>query len=138
MRIPCGIDTPLGVLRLVQFLYFKHFPFPYQLMYQCEYRKGIMHVEAVPLKHWFEKFIPVLVHLGTILLSTMSIIYLAREEDELLHDTRSWVWMCLIILCSSCISGNALVLLDTDQISVEVWERMVEFDWHVRKGKLDN
>ncbi|OXA54663.1 hypothetical protein Fcan01_10392 [Folsomia candida] len=133
MRIPCGIDTPLGVLRLVQFLYIKHFPFPYQVPYQFEYRKGMMHLEVAPLKRWFEKFIPLLVNLGAILLYTMSIIYLALDEDPILHDIRLWVWMCCIILFISSTFGNSIVLLDTDQTCFQVWERMVEFDLNVRK-----
>ncbi|OXA46045.1 hypothetical protein Fcan01_19005 [Folsomia candida] len=136
MHLPCGIDTPLGVLRLVQFFYIKHFPFPYQVPYQCDYRKGILHFEVVPLKRWYDKFIPLLVNLGTISLSTMSIIYLALDEDEILQDSRFWVWMCYINLSIGTTVANMIALLESGQILFQTWERMVEFDWHVRKGKL--
>ncbi|OXA55010.1 hypothetical protein Fcan01_10391 [Folsomia candida] len=133
MRLPLGMDTPLGVLRLVQFLYIKHYPFPYQIPYRFVYRKGILHLEVAPLKRWYDKFIPILVNLGTILLSTMSIFYLAMNEDRILRDIRFWVWMSCIIVSISSTYANLIVVLDTGQARMRIWEGIVEFDWHVRE-----
>lgn len=135
MHLPFGMDTPLGVLRIVQFFYIKHYPFPYQIPYRFVYRRGILYLEVVPLKRWYHKFIPLLVTLGTILLCILSVFYLAMDEDEILWYIRFWVWMCCIIVSISSTYANLIVVLDTGQVRVRLWEEMLEFDWHVRKGK---
>lgn len=136
MQIPLGLGTPLGAARLVQLLYIEHYPFPYRLSYQFQYKKRILHVEWVPLKRSYYKFIPLVILLGTIVLCTMSLYYLAGKEVDLLQDIRFWAWVGSIIVCIVSIVGNLIVLLDTDEIGVKLWERMVDFDWHIRKGML--
>lgn len=66
----------------------------------------------------------------------MSIFYLTMDEDQILRDIRFWVWMSCIIVCISSTNSNLIVVLDKDQVRVRIWEGIVEFDWHVRKGKL--
>ncbi|OXA54370.1 hypothetical protein Fcan01_10173 [Folsomia candida] len=128
------MDTPFGVVRLVQLLYINHYPFPYQLPYKFSYRKGIHTVEVVPLIRWYEKFIPLLLSLLAILLSTMSIYYLAGNEENLLQDFRFWLWVGVIIVSVMSTFGYWISLLALGQMSVQVWGRTVEFEWHVQKG----
>ncbi|OXA39427.1 hypothetical protein Fcan01_25627 [Folsomia candida] len=131
-----GCNTPLGVVRLVKFLYLDHYPFRNQLPYRFSYRKGILHVEAMPNQSLYAKFVPPVISVGVILLSAVGIYYLTRDVDNILMDIRFWVWLGFIAFDTFSTFAYCIVTFDEEQIHIKVWEDVVQFDWHIRKGKL--
>ncbi|OXA39434.1 hypothetical protein Fcan01_25628 [Folsomia candida] len=128
MYFPLRCNTPVGVVRLVKFLYFDHYPFRNQLLYRFSYRKGIVHVETVPNQGSYAKFVPSLIAVGVILLSTLAIYYLVGDVDNLLMDIRFWVWLGFIAFDTFSTFAYCIVTFDEDQIHVKVWEDVVKFD----------